>query len=80
MRFCLALHPGTFLVDAIAAQQRADAIAAQQRADKSSATAEPELDEVNVPEHRDKHYLLHISPNTDSINLMEQSFPISQNA
>ena len=41
MRFCLALHSGTLLLDARAAQQRAD---------KSSATAEPELDEVNVPE------------------------------
>jgi len=47
MRFGLAPHSGTFLLDAGAAKQRAD---------KSSANAEPkaslldELDEVNVPE------------------------------
>jgi len=47
MRFGLAPHSGTFLLDAGAAKQRAD---------KSSANAEPkaslldELDKVNVPE------------------------------
>ena len=47
MRFGLAPHSGTFLLDAVAAKQRAD---------KSSANAEPksslldELDEINVPE------------------------------
>ena len=47
MRFGLAQHSGTFLLDAGAAKQRAD---------KSSANAEPkaslldELDKVNVPE------------------------------